>query len=129
MRRRELVGPEGGPLSPLETYELEQVSDTTEFAGRAGAAEVDTGDVRRAFDVYFDVNNDAGDIVVEVSTEADFFPAREWLRVPGGDIAPGGEQAFAVQADESSYQYVRAYAGNGYGDADVNTVEVVSSGI
>lgn len=119
----------GSQVDPLSAQSVDQREDSTDSSGSGNAAQVDLGSFRRGVDVFYDVENDDGDIVVEVATGEDFDDPREWLRVEAGDIDADGEATFATQYDRTSYQHVRAYATDDYADGDVNTIEVVARGI
>lgn len=114
---------------PLDLRDAEQEADTndTPSAGSGGAVSLDLGALKKDVDGYYDVATTAGDIVIEVSPTGAFSgEQRVHTRVEAseGDVATGGK---FVQID-TTYQYVRMYAGSGFADADVNTLEIVSRG-
>lgn len=113
---------------PWDKTDVEQVEATAASSGSGNAAVLDLGPVRRALDVWFDVENNNGDIVIEVSTSGEFAgEEREIARVPSGDIDSGGEAALAFSGD-TTHRHVRTYAANGFADADVNELAIVSRG-
>lgn len=100
------------------------VSDTTEVAGSDNAAELQIGlAMARDFDVYYDVSAN-GDIVIEVTEEAD--PAAgDWKEHDTIDTADDGQENI-VQAS-TMFERVRAYAdGVDFADADVDEITIAS---
>lgn len=94
-----------------------QVSATTSTGGAANAAAVDLGIHRTKVDLFYDVVDTTGDIVIEVSTDGVAW--REYERLTGDAVITGGEVA---QLD-TAFQHVRAYAT--HADADVTLLELV----
>lgn len=101
------------------------ITDSSTAAGSAGAATLNLGDFRQAADAYYEVTAASDSIHVEVSTTSDGTNWREVYSIDAADVVTGGQ---AIQF-ETSYQYVRVYAGSGYADSEVNVLELASKGI
>lgn len=109
-------------------------STTTTTAGSANAATLTIGaHMTAAFDVYYDVANTDGDIVVEIRKEpaydAEDWPYQQsagvgsWLSFDAVDTSVEG-RTNVYQAETMFYE-VRVYAdGNDFTDSDVNDITI-----
>ena len=105
----------------------EQANPTTATgdgtAGTSGAAEV-TVPVATTVDVFYDVAATSDDIKIEGSTDGSNW--RELSEtVNSGSVTTGGD----VVSVTTAYETVRAYAGSGFADGDVTTIELTAKGL
>lgn len=92
-------------------------------AGSGSAASLDL-ELRSTVTVFYDVAAATDDIKIEGSTDGS-----TWRELPetvaSGSVTTGGDTV----AVSTGYKHVRAYAGSGFADADVNTIEVAAKGL
>lgn len=110
-------------MGSVDRRKREQITDTTASAGSANAASIKLGELRDAIDVYYDVANNNGDIVVEVSATGDWAgEEKEVDRQASGNISSTGETDWIY--GDTTYTYARAYASSAYANADINEIEI-----
>lgn len=105
----------------LEQDRIRPVSDSTTSAGSGTAAVIEKGARRNQFEVFYDLDSGADDIVIEVSLDGSSWKPYASLSVPAGgdrDVATG----------QTVFTNVRVYPGNSFDDTDVNLIQVVSAG-
>lgn len=108
-------------LPSLERQRINTVDDQSTSTGPSNAAEIQLGQFRKDFEVFYDVNTAAGDLVIEVSLDSSTWRDFAQLSIPAGgdrDVAQG----------ETTYTYARAYIENSASDSAVNLVEIVGKG-
>lgn len=100
----------------------EPIDATTDVSGSADAAELQTGAFRSNVDVYFSTTTGADTINVQVSNDG-----ITWRTIEQMAVADGGESDMGQF--NLSWGYVRAYAGGGFADGDVDEVTVSAKGL
>ena len=102
--------------------DTEQITDKTELAGQAEAAQLNLGDVRGRFDIQYDVTV-AGSIVVQEGTDGS-----DWTISDTLESASGGEEN--IRTFETNHQYIRVYGDSeDFNDPDINEITLVSRGL
>lgn len=102
--------------------DTEQITDETELAGQAEAAQLNLGDVRGRFDIQYDVTV-AGSVIIQESTNGS-----DWTTSDTLESASGGEEN--IRTFETNHQYIRAYGdADDFNDAEINEVKLVSRGL
>jgi len=92
-------------------------------AGSSGAVRIEP-DVSTVIDVFYNVGAATDALRIEGSRNGS-----DWREldetVASGSITTGGD----VVSVRTAYSHVRAYAGSGFADGDVNELEIVSKGV
>jgi hypothetical protein len=92
-------------------------------AGSSGAVQIEP-DVSTVIDVFYNVGAATDALRIEGSRNGS-----DWREldetVASGSITTGGD----VVSVRTAYSHVRAYAGSGFADGDVNELEIVSKGL
>lgn len=99
----------------------ERIRDETTQAGSNEAAELEIGDFRSDFEVYYDLDNTNHSIIVEVSGDGN-----NWKRF--AQVGFPNNQTSDVLQGETTYTHVRAYPSDNYSDTEVSLLEISSKG-
>lgn len=108
----------------LEQSRIQAKKDETTSSGTDDAAELELGEFRKDFDIYYDINSGGGannNLVIEVSLDSNTWRPYEEVSIPAGgeeDIAQGS----------TTYTWVRAYVDDSISDTNINLVELVAKG-
>jgi hypothetical protein len=105
----------------LEERRIQPVTDTTTSAGESTAATIQKGVRRTQFEIFYNLDSGADDLMVEVSMDGNSWKPYASLDIPGGgdmDVATG----------QTIFTNVKAYPGEDFDDTDINKVQAVSAG-
>lgn len=105
----------------LEERRISPVRDATTSTGSSTAATIAKGSRRQSFDIFYDLDSNDGELIVEVSLDKN-----TWRPYASLDIPSGGDRDIAT--GETVYTFVRVYPEDDFDNSDVNLVEIVSSG-
>jgi hypothetical protein len=92
-------------------------------AGSGSAVQVNL-DMSTEVAVFYDVGASTDALTIEGSRNGSDWRALDET-VASGSITTGGD----VVSVTTAYSHVRAYAGSGFADSDVNELEIVSKGL
>lgn len=108
----------------LEQQRIQAKKSETTSSGSDNAAELELGQFRKDFDIYYNIDSGGGasdNIVIEVSLDSNTWRPYETVSIP-----VGGEEDIAQGS--STYTWVRVYVDDAISDTDINLVELVARG-